>query len=147
MTGWKRYLGFSTDHKVIGIQYMVTFLVVLLLGGVAALAMRLELAQAGEGILSADRYNQVMSMIGADDMAFPRLNAVTFWLIPPVAIGLLAAPTLGSFDTGWTAYPPLSVINNSGQILFVLAVTTFGLSSILGGLNVVTTIVTMRAPG
>jgi len=145
---------------------------VLLLGGVAALAMRLELAQAGEGILSADRYNQVMSMhgilmiavavaailgsfgnylvpimIGADDMAFPRLNAVTFWLIPPVAIGLLAAPTLGSFDTGWTAYPPLSVINNSGQILFVLAVTTFGLSSILGGLNVVTTIVTMRAPG
>lgn len=172
VTGWKRYLGFSTDHKVIGIQYMVTFLVVLLLGGVAALAMRLELAQAGEGILSADRYNQVMSMhgilmiavavaailgsfgnylvpimIGADDMAFPRLNAVTFWLIPPVAIGLLAAPTLGSFDTGWTAYPPLSVINNSGQILFVLAVTTFGLSSILGGLNVVTTIVTMRAPG
>ncbi|MDP6240161.1 MAG: cbb3-type cytochrome c oxidase subunit I [Acidimicrobiales bacterium] len=172
VTGWKRYLGFSTDHKVIGIQYMVTFLVVLLLGGVAALAMRLELAQAGEGILSADRYNQVMSMhgilmiavavaailgsfgnylvpimIGADDMAFPRLNAVTFWLIPPVAIGLLAAPTLGSFDTGWTAYPPLSVINNRGQILFVLAVTTFGLSSILGGLNVVTTIVTMRAPG
>ncbi len=172
VTGWKRYLGFSTDHKVIGIQYMVTFLVVLLLGGVAAMAMRLELAQAGEGILSADRYNQVMSMhgilmiavavaailgsfgnylvpimIGADDMAFPRLNAVTFWLIPPVAIGLLAAPTLGSFDTGWTAYPPLSVINNSGQILFVLAVTTFGLSSILGGLNVVTTIVTMRAPG
>ena len=172
VTDWKRYLGFSTDHKVIGIQYMVTFLVVLLLGGVAALAMRLELAQAGEGILSADRYNQVMSMhgilmiavavaailgsfgnylvpimIGADDMAFPRLNAVTFWLIPPVAIGLLAAPTLGSFDTGWTAYPPLSVINNSGQILFVLAVTTFGLSSILGGLNVVTTIVTMRAPG
>ncbi len=172
VAGWKRYLGFSTDHKVIGIQYMVTFLVVLLLGGVAAMVMRLELAQAGEGILSADRYNQVMSMhgilmiavavaailgsfgnylvpimIGADDMAFPRLNAVTFWLIPPVAIGLLAAPTLGSFDTGWTAYPPLSVINNSGQILFVLAVTTFGLSSILGGLNVVTTIVTMRAPG
>ena len=172
VTGWKRYLGFSTDHKVIGIQYMVTFLVVLLLGGVAAMVMRLELAQAGEGILSADRYNQVMSMhgilmvavavaailgsfgnylvpimIGADDMAFPRLNAVTFWLIPPVAIGLLAAPTLGSFDAGWTAYPPLSVVNNGGQILFVLAVTTFGLSSILGGLNVITTIVTMRAPG
>ena len=172
VTGWKRYLGFSTDHKVIGVQYLATFIVVLLLGGLASLIIRFELAQAGEGILNADRYNQVMSMhgilmiavavaailgsfgnylvpimIGADDMAFPRLNAVTFWLIPPVAIGLLAAPTLGSFDTGWTAYPPLSVINNSGQILFVLAVTTFGLSSILGGLNVVTTIVTMRAPG
>jgi len=172
VTGWKRYLGFSTDHKVIGVQYLATFIVVLLLGGVAAMIIRFELAQAGEGILNADRYNQVMSMhgilmvavavaailgsfgnylvpimIGADDMAFPRLNAVTFWLIPPVAIGLLAAPTLGSFDAGWTAYPPLSVVNNGGQILFVLAVTTFGLSSILGGLNVITTIVTMRAPG
>ena len=172
VTGWKRYLGFSTDHKVIGVQYLATFIVVLLLGGVAAMIIRFELAQAGEGILNADRYNQVMSMhgilmvavavaailgsfgnylvpimIGADDMAFPRLNAVTFWLIPPVAIGLLAAPTLGSFDAGWTAYPPLSVVNNGGQILFVLAVTTFGLSSILAGLNVITTIVTMRAPG
>ena len=171
-TGWKRYLSFSTDHKVIGIQYLATFVVVMLLGGVAALIMRLELAQAGEGILNADRYNQVMSMhgilmvavavaailgsfgnylvpimIGADDMAFPRLNAITFWLIPPVAIGLLAAPAMGSFDSGWTAYPPLSVVNNGGQILFVLAVTTFGLSSILGGLNVITTVVTMRAPG
>ena len=172
VTGWKRYLGFSTDHKVIGVQYLATFIVVLLLGGVAAMIIRFELAQAGEGILNADRYNQVMSMhgilmvavavaailgsfgnylvpimIGADDMAFPRLNAVTFWLIPPVAIGLLAAPTLGSFDAGWTAYPPLSVVNNGGQILFVLAVTTFGLSSILAGLNVITTIATMRAPG
>jgi len=172
VSGWKRYLGFSTDHKVIGVQYLATFIVVMLLGGIAALILRFELAQAGEGILNADRYNQVMSMhgilmvavavaailgsfgnylvpimIGADDMAFPRLNAVTFWLIPPVAIGLLAAPTLGSFDSGWTAYPPLSVVNNGGQILFVLAVTTFGLSSILGGLNVITTVVTMRAPG
>ncbi len=172
VTGWRKYVSFSVDHKVIGIQYLATFIVVLLLGGLAAMTMRWELARAGEGILSADRYNEVMSMhgilmvavavaailgafgnylvpimIGADDMAFPRLNAVTFWLIPPVAVGLLAAPTLGSFDTGWTAYPPLSVVNDGGQILFVLAVVTFGLSSILGGLNVITTIVTMRAPG
>ena len=172
LTGWKRYLGFSTDHKVIGVQYLATFVVVLLLGGLAAMVMRLELASAGEGILSADRYNQVMSMhgilmvavavagvvgsfgnylvpimIGADDMAFPRVNAVSFWLIPPVAFGLLLAPALGSFDAGWTAYPPLSVINNHGMILFILAVITFGLSSIFGGLNIITTVATMRAPG
>jgi len=172
LTGWQRYLGFSTDHKVIGVQYLATFIIVMLLGGLSAMVMRIELAQAGETIMSADRYNQLMSMhgilmvavavagvlgsfgnylvpimIGADDMAFPRLNAVTYWLVPPVAIGLLSAPALGSFDAGWTAYPPLSVVNNGGQILFVLAVTTFGLSSIFGGLNILTTVATMRAPG
>jgi cytochrome c oxidase subunit 1 len=172
LEGWKRYLSFSTDHKVIGVQYLATFIGVLLVGGIAAMIMRIELAQAGEGILTADRYNQVMSMhgilmvavavagvlgafgnylvpimIGADDMAFPRLNALSFWLVPPVAFGLLLAPALGSFDAGWTAYPPLSTINNSGTILFVLAVITFGLSSIFGGLNILVTVATMRAPG
>ena len=172
MIGWRRYLAFSTDHKVIGTQYLVTFVTVMLLGGVSAMFVRIELSQAGETIMNADRYNQVMSMhgvlmvavavaatmgslgnyfipimIGADDMAFPRLNAISFWLIPPVAFGLLAAPAIGSFDSGWTAYPPFSVINNDGQVLFCLAVIVFGLSSIVGGLNVITTVWTMRAPG
>jgi len=70
-----------------------------------------------------------------------------FWLVPPVAVALLAAPLVGSFDSGWTAYPPLSVVNERGQVLFLVGVTTFGLSSILGGLNVLTTVWTMRAPG
>ncbi len=171
-TGWKRYFTFNTDHKVIGIQYLVTFIAILLLGGAMALVMRMELARPGQDFLTLDAYNKLMSMhgilmvatavagvlgafgnylvplmIGARDMAFPRVNALSFWLIPPVAIGLLSAPLLGSFDTGWTAYPPLSVVNQGGQVLFILAVTTFGLSSILGGLNIVTTVATMRAPG
>jgi cytochrome c oxidase subunit 1 len=171
-SGWRRYLTFNTDHKVIGVQYLVTFIVVLLLGGLFAMVMRYELANPGQDLMSADTYNKLMSMhgilmiavavagilgafgnylvplmIGARDMAFPRVNALSFWLIPPVAIGLLSAPILGSFDTGWTAYPPLSVVNQSGQVLFILAIITFGLSSILGGLNIVTTVVTMRAPG
>ena len=169
---WRRYLRFTTDHKVIGVQYLVTILVVFLLGGVLALWMRLELGAVGQGFLDPDDYNKVMSMhgilmiavavagilgafgnylipimIGAKDMAFPRVNAVSFWLVPPVAIALLSAPLIGSFDSGWTAYPPLSIVNDNGQILFVLGVITFGLSSILGGLNILATVITMRAPG
>jgi len=171
--GWTRYFTFSTDHKVIGSQYLVTFLVVFLVGGLMAMIIRLELAGTGEGFIDSDTYNKVMSMhgilmvavavaavlgsfgnylvplmIGADDMAFPRINALSFWLIPPVAISLLSAPLLGSFESGWTAYPPLSVVAaGDGQLLFNLGVITFGVSSILGGLNIVTTVATMRAPG
>ncbi len=170
---WRRYFRFTTDHKVIGVQYLATFIVILLLGGALALVMRLELGAAGQGLMDADAYNKLMSMhgilmiavavagilgsfgnylvplmIGADDMAFPRINALSFWLIPPVAVALLAAPLLGSFEAGWTSYPPLSVVApGDGQVLFNLGIIAFGLSSILGGLNILTTVATMRAPG
>jgi len=170
--GWQRYFTFSTDHKVIGIQYLVTFIVVFLLAGLVAMLIRTELAQTGEQLLDNEQYNSAMSlhgimmvavavaaviggignyavplMIGAEDMAFPRLNALSYWLVPPVAVMLLATPFLGNLETGWTAYPPLSVLTNSSQVLFNLAVMTFGLSSILGGLNFIVTIIFMRAPG
>ncbi len=168
----RRYLRFTTDHKVIGVQYLVTFVVVFLLAGLLALAMRLELAAPGQTIMGPGAYNQVMSlhgilmiavavaaimgglanylvplMIGAEDMAFPRVNALSYWLVPPVAVLLLVAPFVGGWDSGWTAYPPLAETNGFGQVLFNLAIITFGLSSILGGLNFLTTIATMRAPG
>ncbi len=170
--GWQRYFTFNTDHKVIGIQYLVTFIIVFLLAGALALLMRLELASSGMQFLSHSQFNGTMGlhgilmvavavaaviggagnyavplMIGADDMAFPRLNALTFWLIPPVAVGLLATPFLGGIETGWTAYPPLATTTNSSQILFDLSIITFGLTSILGGLNFLVTIIFMRAPG
>jgi len=122
--GWTRYFTFSTAHTVLGSQYLVTFLVVFLVGGLMAMIIRLELAGTGEGFIDSDTYNKVMSMhgilmvavavvavlgsfgtylaplrIGADDMAFPRINALSFWLIPPVAISLLSAPLLGSFHS------------------------------------------------
>ncbi|HXF71062.1 MAG TPA: cbb3-type cytochrome c oxidase subunit I [Actinomycetota bacterium] len=170
--GWRRYLAFCTDHKVIGVQYLVTFVVVFLLAGALAMLMRVELSSPGLTIMSPDGYNTVMSlhgilmitvavaavmgglgnylvplMIGAEDMAFPRLNALSYWLVPPAAVLLLAAPFAGGLEAGWTAYPPLSEISPLGQVLFVLAIITFGLSSILGGLNFLATIITMRAPG
>jgi cytochrome c oxidase subunit 1 len=169
---WRRYFQFNVDHKVIGIQYGVTLLGVLLIGGISAMVMRIELASPGMSIVDLEEFNKLVSMhgilmvavavagiigafgnyiipiqIGAADMAFPRINALSFWLVPPVAVGLLAAPLLGSFSAGWTSYAPLSVGGDSGQILFNMAIITFGLSSILGGLNIIVTVITMRAPG
>ena len=170
--GWRRYFLFCTDHKVIGGQYLVTFVAVLLLAGIASLLMRIELMAPGRQILGASEYNTTMTlhgilmvavavatiigglanfllplMIGADDVAFPRINALSYWLIPPVAILLLLTPVFGGVGSGWTAYPPLSVVNADGQLLFLLAFITFGVASILGGLNFITTIVKLRAPG
>lgn len=169
---WRRYFQFSVDHKVIGIQYGVTLIAVLLIGGLSAMVMRIELASPGVGIVDLDDFNKIVSMhgilmvavavagvigafgnyiipiqVGAADMAFPRINAVAYWLLPPVAVGLLASPLMGAFNAGWTSYAPLSVTNDSGQILFNLAIIAFGLSSILGGINIIVTVITMRAPG
>lgn len=172
LTGWQRYFGFSPDHKVIGIQYVVTFIVIFLLSGLTAMLIRIELAQSGMQLFTHQQYMAAMGfhgiamvavavailtggfgnylvplMIGARDMAFPRLNALTYWLTPPVAVLLLIAVGMGGWDSGWTAYPPLSVVNANGQVLFNLAVITFGLVSILGGINFLVTIIYERAPG
>jgi len=170
--GWQRYFTFCTDHKVIGVQYLVTFVVLFLLAGAFAMLIRLQLLSPENPVLGEGTYNRVMSlhgiimiavavasvvggfgnyfvplMIGARDVAFPRLNALTFWLIPPVAVLLLVSQAVGGWDSGWTAYPPLSVRNASGQIFFNVAIITFGLSSILSGLNFLTTVTYLRAPG
>jgi cytochrome c oxidase subunit 1 len=170
--GWRRYFAFTTDHKVIGIQYLATFIFLFLFSGLLAMVMRLHLTSADGAVLNNDQYNRVMSMhgiimiavavasimggfgnyflpimIGTDDMAFPRVNALSYWLVPPVAVLLLASQAFGGWDSGWTTYPPLSVTNAHGQVFFCLAIITFGLSSILGALNFLVTVVHMRAPG
>lgn len=170
--GRTRYFLFSTDHKVIGIQYLVTFVILLLLGGLFAMTFRYELMRPGREFLSPKTFNTLMSthgilmiavavaaviggfgnyivpiQIGAEDMAFPRINALSYWLTPPVALLVIAADFLGGFDFGWTAYPPLSLAEGTGKLLFMLAFFTFGLSSILGGLNILVTVIRLRAPG
>lgn len=172
VTGWRRYFSFDTDHKVIGIQYLVTFLFMFFLAGLFAMLMRTELASAGRDVLGPSEYNSVMSlhgtmmifvavaatsgafgnyvvplMIGARDMAFPKLNALSYWLVPPVIFLLIGSFLAGGYDTGWTGYAPLSTTNASGQLFFGLAFFTLGLSSILGAINFLTTIIRMRAPG
>ena len=172
ITGWKRYFAFDTDHKVIGIQYLVTFLTLFFMAGLFAMLMRWELFSPGRDIMAAGTYNSIMSlhgtmmvfvavagtvgsfgnyvvpiMIGADDMAFPKLNALSYWLVPPVLFALTVSFLTGGYDTGWTGYAPLSVRSDVGGLFYNLAFFTLGLSSIIGAINFVATIVTMRAPG
>jgi cytochrome c oxidase subunit 1 len=168
---WTRYLGIDYDHKVIGIQYLATAIVLLLVGGALAGIFRVELAQAGRQFLDPAIFNTMIGMhgwvmiatillgsgamanylvpllIGAPDMAFPRLNSFAFWINVPAALVLFASMFIGGWDTGWTAYPPLSAIAPLGMQLYFVAVFFMGLSSILGAVNLITTIMTMRAPG
>lgn len=171
---WWQYFTFSTDHKVIGIQYLVTSFIFYLIGGVLASAVRTELATPDPDFVSPDLYNSLFTihatvmiflwivpstagfanfliplMIGAKDMAFPKLNAIAFWLIPPAGILLMASFFVGAAGSGWTSYPPLSIINGSkaGELIWILSVLLLGSSSILGAVNFFTTILKMRIPG
>lgn len=171
MPRWARYLDFTVDHKVIGIQYGATSLIMFSIAGLFALIFRAELVKVGLQFLSEDLYNTFMSLhgivmimsillgvgamsnylvpllIGASDMAFPRLNAFAYWINIPSGIFLLSSLFLGGVDTGWVGYPPLSVRAPLGMQMFFLGVYLFGLSSILGALNIIVTILRMRAPG
>src|SRR3972149_33475 len=86
-------------------------------------------------------------MIGARDMAFPRLNALSYWLIPPAGLLMLASFFAGGAEAGWTAYVPLSIGGPPGQTLWALSVMLLGISGIFGAINFLTTIIMMRAPG
>ena len=181
---WLRYFSVDVDHKIIGIQYGITSMILLGFGGTFAMFFRWELKEEGITFLNnkifdtllghsgPDLYNSFMSlhgivmiasillgvgalanylvplMIGANDMAFPRLNAFAFWINVPGAIILLSSLFLGGFDTGWTGYAPLSVLTPAnGVMLFMLGFYFIGLSSITGSINIIVTIVRMRAPG
>jgi cytochrome c oxidase subunit 1 len=166
----------TTDHKKIGILYTISSFIFLAIGGLLALGVRTELAQPGLQYMDESVYNQLFTMhasvmifwviipflagignyivplqIGAADMAFPRINALSFWMIP--FSGLIAASGFflgGAADAGWTAYQPLSNITYStgpGMNLWIMAVILVGTSSILGAVNFLVTIFRMRAPG
>jgi cytochrome c oxidase subunit I len=169
--GAKRYLSFSMDHKVIGLQYGFLSMVTLGVGGLFALIFRTELAASGLQILDFIQFNTLVGlhgmvliasillgiaalgnylvplMIGAKDMAFPRLNGFAFWMTVPATLILLSSMFFGGFETGWTGYPPLSSRGPMGIQMFFLAVFFVGWSSILGALNLIATIIRMRAPG
>jgi cytochrome c oxidase subunit 1 len=171
---WREYFSFSTDHKVIGIQYLVTTFLFYLVGGVLATAVRTELATPEVDFVSREVYNSLFTvhatimiflwivpagtggfgnylvplMIGARDMAFPRLNALAFWMIPVGGILLLSSFFVGAPGAGWTSYPPLSTsIDKPGEMIWILSVLILGTSSIMAAVNFLVTIVKMRTPG
>ncbi|MFC0861093.1 cytochrome c oxidase subunit I [Sphaerimonospora cavernae] len=167
----------STDHKVIGHMYLITTFVFFLIGGVMALVMRAELAQPGLQFVTNEQFNQLFTMhgtimllmfatplfagfanelmplqIGAPDVAFPRLNMVSYWLYlfgSTIAVAGFFTPG-GAASFGWTAYAPLSDAVSSpglGGDLWLMGLALSGLGTILGAVNFITTIITMRAPG
>src|SRR5215217_8693047 len=171
---WRDYFRVNTDHKVIGIQYIVTTFVFFILGGLMAMLIRAELIAPGRQLVDPNTYNGLFSvhaslmiflfiipvfagianyviplMIGAPDMAFPRLNALSFWMLPMAGLLMIASffSEGGAFATGWTAYAPLSTETPLGQTFFNVAVQFAGASSVATALNFLVTIITMRAPG
>ncbi|MER7128746.1 aa3-type cytochrome oxidase subunit I [Streptosporangium saharense] len=167
----------STDHKIIGDLYIITAFVFFLIGGVMALVIRAELAHPGLQLVNTVQYNALFTMhgtlmllffatplfagfanvimplqIGAPDVAFPRLNMVSYWLFLFGGIIALSgfATNGGAADFGWTGYTPLSVSIYSSQLggdLWVVGLVMSGLGTILGSVNFITTIICMRAPG
>jgi cytochrome c oxidase subunit I len=165
----------TTDHKRIGILYISTSLVFFVLGGLMALALRTQLAQANAGVLSPQHYNELMTihgttmiflvlvpilagfanflvplMIGARDVAFPRLNALSYWLFLLGGIVLMLSffAKGGAAQAGWTSYPPLSEqTSGNGQDLWILSLHILSASSLAGAINFIVTIHNLRAPG
>ncbi|OKH19948.1 cytochrome c oxidase subunit I [[Limnothrix rosea] IAM M-220] len=179
LPNWRTFFSFSTDHKVIGIQYIVTAFFFFVVAGIFAMIMRGELITPEPDLVDRTVYNALFTMhgtimlfgwtfpvlagfanylvplmIGARDMAFPRLNAVAFWMVPVFGILFILsflAPG-GPAQSGWWSYPPVSVQNPSGvllngEFLWLVAVALSGVSSIMGAVNIVTTIVRMRCEG
>src|SRR5690349_14262657 len=162
------------DHKRIALLYMVAITAFFFLGGAAATLIRLELATPAGDLVSAETYNKLFTlhgvimvwfflipsipsvlgnflvplMVGARDMAFPRLNLASWYLFVLGGLFTIAALIAGGVDTGWTFYVPYSTaFSNTNVILVIVGVFIAGFSSILTGLNIVVTVHKLRAPG
>src|SRR5256885_580069 len=167
----------TTDHKLIGIMYMVTGLLSFVIGGIFALVIRLQLSQPHLSVVDAETYNQLISahgvtmifffvtifltgianymvpiMIGARDMAFPRVNLLGFWLVPVSIILYYCGFFTGhALDAGWTGYAPLTenaYQNHSlGVDFWAMSIIVWAISGIMASTNFLTTIIALRAPG
>ena len=171
-TGIGRFFRLSLDHKVIGIQYLVTILIMLLFGGIGAMLIRTSLLVPDSTITPPGNYISLIGlhavmmifitsavivgpfgnylvplMIGARRMAFPRLEALSFWVVPPAAVILAAATFWGGFPTGWTGYPPLSVQAGQGMDSYIVGFALIAVALVTSGINMLATIIGLRAPG
>ena len=174
LPGFTEYLRWTVDHKIIGVQYGVTALLFFLVGGFMAMMIRWELLTPTLDLMaSGEAYNTLFTMhgtvmiflwiipmwgafgnyfiplqLGAKDMAFPWLNAFAFWLIPPAGILMLLGYFVGPAEAGWTAYPPLSTLYSmDGQTIWAMSAHLLGISSIMGSINFIVTILNMRPEG
>ncbi|MBS0461349.1 MAG: cbb3-type cytochrome c oxidase subunit I, partial [Proteobacteria bacterium] len=169
----------STNHKDIGTLYLIFSLTMFLIGGSMAMAIRAELFKPGLQFFEPEFFNQLTTMhalvmifgavmpafvglanwmipmqIGAPDMALPRMNNWSFWILPFAFMMLLMPFVLGMFGIGgggpaggWTMYPPLSIQGADNVAFVVFAIHMMGISSIMGAINIIATVLNMRAPG
>jgi cytochrome c oxidase subunit 1 len=170
--GWTRYFSLCTDHKVVGIQYLIGIGAFVFIGGLNAMLIRFELLTPDQHAWNANNYLTLVGlhgtmmmgmmtsgilgpfanyfvpiMIGARRMAFPRIEALTFWLLMAAGFILMTALAFGGFPTGWTGYEPLADQANMGMDAYIAFFALVGLSMALLGLNMLVTVITMRAPG
>ncbi|KPP95186.1 MAG: aa3-type cytochrome c oxidase subunit I CoxA [Bacteroidetes bacterium HLUCCA01] len=171
-SGLKSWL-FTVDHKRIGLMYLASIIFFFFVGGLLALALRLELWEPARTFMDADTYNRVFTlhgavmvflfiipsipaalgnfflpmMLGAKDVAFPKLNLLSFWIYSFGALFTLYSIAHGGVDTGWTFYTPYSTSTGTAVISMTLGVFIMGFSSILTGINFIVTVHKMRAPG
>jgi len=171
--GWRRWL-LATNHKDIGTLYLLFSFTMLMVGGVLALLIRAELFQPGLQIVNPELFNQLVTLhglimifgaimpafvgfanwmvplqVGASDMAFARMNNFSFWLLIPSALMLVGSFFLegGAIAGGWTMYAPLSLQMGPSMDMTIFAIHILGVSSIMGAINIIVTILNMRAPG
>ena len=170
--GIGRYFGLCTDHKVVGIQYLCGIGLFFFVGGLNAMLIRTELLHAQPTFAGANQYLSLVGMhgammmgmmtsgilgpfanyfvpimIGARRMAFPRIEALTFWLLMAAGFILVSTVFFGGFPTGWTGYEPLNDQAVMGMDSYIIFFALVGVSMTLLGLNMMATIITMRAPG
>jgi len=170
--GWTRYIGYSTDHKVVGLQYLIGIGFFVFFGAVNAMLIRFELLRPQPNVFGSGQYLTLVGlhgtmmmgmmtsgilgpfgsyflplMIGARRLAFPRVEAFTFWLL--MAGGLILSSTVfyGGFPTGWTGYAPLNDQANMGMDAYIAFFALVGISMTLLAFNMLATVFMMRAPG
>jgi len=170
--GKARYWKFTTDHKVVGIQYLIMVMIILGFGGLLAMLIRTELGVTWAEVFTPSFYNSIIGthgiamiigmiivvmgpianfimpiMIGARDMAFPRLNALSLWLLVAAVPCLISSLFLGGIQDGWSVYQPLAAQGPPGMLGYQMTIIVFAISTGVASVNVMTTILTMRAKG
>src|SRR5712691_3454196 len=171
-TGLARYFRFTQDHKVVGLQYLVGMVIYFCTAGLFAMAIRTELLSPVHHVFSSSAYVEIVGehgtmmmmlmtsvilgpfgnylvplMIGSKRVAYPRLEALSFWLTPCAFLVLLSGLLLGGFPFGWTGYAPLSIQSTYGADSYAIAFGLMGISIILAGFNIIVTVICYRAPG
>ncbi len=171
--GLWRYFRYTTDHKVVGMQYLATTLLLFFVGSIGAFMIRLEQSVPGAIFFNPGTYNTIVGMhgiimivasiimisgpfgnfilpimIGARDMAFPRLNALSYWLVFVDIPIILSTLFLGGFPTGWTGYAPLSVQElTPGMDAYCFFIIVFSISTTVAAINIITTVLVLRTRG